>query len=113
MFSGLQLTQLDLSTFNTKNVTNMKYMFSGSKYIQELDLSSFDTTKVQSMKRMFDDCISKSVDLSSFDMSNVSDVKDMFFMCKIDSPIPCRSDADKEVFMKPETNYKDLSFTAP
>ncbi len=45
LFYGLNLQSLDLSSFNTENVTNMSYMFSFSK-IQTLDLSSFNTENV-------------------------------------------------------------------
>ena len=37
------LTKIDLSSFDTKNVTYMGAMFSGCSNLTNLDLSSFDT----------------------------------------------------------------------
>ena len=51
MFGGSQATTLDLSSFDTSNVTNMSSMFSFST----LDLSSFDTSSVTTMNFMFYD----------------------------------------------------------
>jgi surface protein len=72
------LTSLDLSLFNTSNVTDMQRMFTLCRNLVELDLSSFDTSNVTNMKYMFADCINlTSLDLSSFDMSNVEILDDM------------------------------------
>ena len=37
------LYKLDLSSFNTNNVTDMSYMFSYCENLSELNLSSFNT----------------------------------------------------------------------
>ena len=37
------LSKLNLSSFNTNNVTNMSKMFSGCENFSELDLSLFNT----------------------------------------------------------------------
>ena len=43
MFSDCSnLTNLDLSSFDSKNVTKIWIMFSGCSYFTNLDLSSFD-----------------------------------------------------------------------
>ncbi len=55
MFSYSKLTNLDLSGWNTSNVTNMSYMFSDSMFT-DLDLSNWDTSKVTNMNRMFYYC---------------------------------------------------------
>ena len=46
MFVGSQATTLDLSSFDTSNVTNMQYVLFSSN---TLDLSSFDTSNVTNM----------------------------------------------------------------
>jgi surface protein len=47
MFSRCEsLISLDLSGFNTSNVTDMTWMFERCSSLQSLDLSSFDTRKV-------------------------------------------------------------------
>ena len=77
MFSSSEAVNLDLSNFNTSKVTSMNRMFSGSK-TAILDLSSFDTSKVTAMKYMFSGSESIILDLSSFDTSNVADMDYMF-----------------------------------
>ena len=42
----ISLTNLDLSSFDTSNVTDMDYMFHGCSSLTNLDLSSFDTSNV-------------------------------------------------------------------
>ena len=46
------LPKLGLSSFDTSNVTNMGFMFSGCSNLPELDLRSFDTSKVLDMSGM-------------------------------------------------------------
>lgn len=52
MFGSSEATTLDLSSFDTSNVTNMSYMFFESA-ATTLDLSSFDTSNVIYMDAMF------------------------------------------------------------
>lgn len=81
-FRGYTGTTLDLSWLDTKNITNMSYMFSGCKLLTSLDLSKFDTSKVTSMSSMFDGCSSlTSLDLSNFKTSNVTNMGFMFSGC--------------------------------
>ena len=83
MFSGcLQLTSLDLSNFNTSNVYNMMSMFSLCSELSSLDLSNFDTSKVIVMADMFGFCTKlSSLDLSNFDTSRVEEMNCMFCGC--------------------------------
>ena len=104
MFQDSKATSIDLSSFDTSNVTNMYGMFQDSK-VTSLDLSSFDTSKVTTMRSMFDSSAATEIkglenfntskvtkmdemfagtnvatlDLSSFDTSNVTGMTDMFF----------------------------------
>ena len=76
------LTELDLSSFDTGNVTNMSCMFSRCYNLTELDLSSFDTVNVTDMMSMFENCESLTeLDLSSFDTSSVTNMYGMFSDC--------------------------------
>ena len=50
------LTTFDLSNFNTFQAIDMNCMFCGCSSLTSLDLSNFDTSKVTSMLQMFDDC---------------------------------------------------------
>ena len=47
------LTNIDVSNWDTSKVTNMEQMFGICFEITSLDLSSFDTSKVTNMKGMF------------------------------------------------------------
>ena len=83
MFGSCEsLTDLDLSGFNTSNVTNMSSMFSGCYSLTNLDLTGFNTSKVTDMDSIFVDCTSlTSLDLSSFNTSNVTNMQCMFRDC--------------------------------
>ena len=76
-FSDSQATSIDLSSFDTSNVTDMSNMFAYSQ-ATTLDLSSFDTRNVRSMSAMFNGSNAKLLDLSSFDTSKVTDMSNMF-----------------------------------
>ena len=59
MFSDCgNLTSLDLSHFNTSQVTIMHDMFEFSSGLTSLDLSTFSTSKVTDMENMFSECTS-------------------------------------------------------
>ncbi|MBR6716442.1 MAG: BspA family leucine-rich repeat surface protein [Prevotella sp.] len=83
MFSDCSsLTSLDLSSFDTRNVTDMSYMFFGCSHLTSLDLGNFNTQNVTTMESMFVGCRSLiSLDLSSFDTKNVTDMSGMFANC--------------------------------
>ena len=76
------LTSLDVSHFNTANVTNMSYMFSICVALTSLDVTNFDTANVTDMTRMFMDCSSlTSLDVTNFNTANVTDMSYMFANC--------------------------------
>lgn len=84
-WGGVSLTSLDLSGFDTSKVTDMGSMFECCRNLTNLNLSSFDTSKVTDMASMFNDCAAlKSLDLSSFDASNVKYAGYMFVYCYFD-----------------------------
>ncbi len=59
MFRGCSsLSNLNLSNFNTQNVTNMSYMFYECSSLSNLDLSNFKTQNVTDMSEMFNGCSS-------------------------------------------------------
>ena len=85
MFSDCtSLVSLDLGGFDTSRVTDMNCMFFDCTSLVSLDLSGFDTdtSQVTDMNCMFDGCGSlKSLDLSGFDTSRVTDMINMFYGC--------------------------------
>lgn len=83
MFRGcVALTYLDLSKFDTSNVTDMTFMFEGCKTLTSLDLSNFDTSNVMDMTYMFGYCESlTNLNVSHFNTSNVAKMGGMFSDC--------------------------------
>ena len=104
-FMGCKFSTLDLSGFDTRNVTDFSnfvgssnltsitfgtnfkttsatsffYMFALNSSLTSLDLSFFDTSNVTSMYYMFSGCTAlKTLDVSSFNMSKVTSVSGMF-----------------------------------
>ena len=55
-FSCEALTSLDVSKFNTENVTDMGCMFDNCSALTSLDVSKFNTENVTDMGGMFDNC---------------------------------------------------------
>lgn len=83
MFQWTSFKTLDLSGFNTDNVTSMSNMFNGCSSLTTLDLSSFNTSKVIGMNSMFKSCTAlKSLDLSTFSTSKVTNMESMFLDCR-------------------------------
>lgn len=83
MFYGCnKLRELNISSFNTSKVTDMVGMFSGCSGLTELDLHNFDTKNVIDMKNMFQHCTKlTNLDVSSFDTANVTSMENMFSGC--------------------------------
>lgn len=97
MFSRCtRLKELDTKKFNTLNVTDMCYMFHECVNLVELDLSSFNTRNVTVIDGMFEDCISLvRLDLSNFNMSNIRTFNDMFYNCERLKYIRCTKEFKK------------------
>ena len=83
MFANcIRLSALDLSSFDTSQVTDMDFMFAACKRLQNLDLGSFNTSSVIRMRGMFADCRQLTdLNLSSFDTSQVIDMDGIFSIC--------------------------------
>ena len=77
-----QLTQLDLSNWDTKNVTSMGYMFQSCSQLTQLDVSNWDTGNVKGMYGMFSGCSQLAqLDLSNWNTKNVTSMGYMFNVC--------------------------------
>ena len=77
-----KLVSIDLSKFNTKQVTDMGSMFMDCNSINEIDLSNFDTSKVTFISHMFDMCTNlHSLNISNWDTSSVTDMSYIFNNC--------------------------------
>ena len=101
----LGITNLDLSQWDTSNVTNMSGMFSGTDFNSQINFDtsnvrtmkgmffqsksnqslSFDTSKVRNMSFMF--ATSSHNQLLNFNTSNVRNMKSMFALSKYNQPL--------------------------
>ena len=74
------ILEIDLSNFDTSEVTNMGGMFYGMSNLTTLNVSHFDTSKVTDMSLMFHGMRDLSaLNLSSFNTSQVTDMHNMFY----------------------------------
>ncbi|ELC2202389.1 BspA family leucine-rich repeat surface protein [Listeria monocytogenes] len=79
-YGASDLTSLDLSNLDTKQVTSMSQMFYGASGLTSLNLSNLDTRQVMNMSQMFREATSlTSLDLSNFDTSRVTNMTSMFY----------------------------------
>ena len=85
MFHGCtNIISIDLSNFDSENVTNMNYMFSGCKNLKNIDISGLNTDNVTKMSYMFYMCWNiKDLDLSSFNTEKVKDMSGLFCQCQM------------------------------
>ena len=83
VFSGCsKLKTLDVSGWDTANVTNMSGMFYRCSELATLDVSGWDTANVTNMSRMFYDCSGlATLEVSGWDMASVTDMSSMFYNC--------------------------------
>ena len=76
------ILSIDLSNFDSSEVTDTSLMFINCFSLEEINFGNFKTTKVANMEGMFECCANlKSLDLSSFDTSNVENMNSMFTVC--------------------------------
>ena len=76
------ITDINLSSFDSQNITNMESMFYGCNNLRNINNFNFNTENVTNMKNMFFGCSNlQSIDLSSFNTENVTNMEGMFAYC--------------------------------
>ena len=81
-YNCISLKSINFSNIDTSNVNNMNVMFGNCKSLTSLDVSNFDTSKVEEMSSMFYGCDSlESLDLSKWNTQSVTDFRAMFRNC--------------------------------
>ena len=81
-YNCTSLKSINLNNINTSSVESMGWMFYNCNSLETLNLSSFDTSKVTRMYSMFYNCSSlKSLDLSNFDTLELTETQYMFYSC--------------------------------
>lgn len=96
MFVDINVSEIDLTEFDTTNIVDMDYMFLEAALGDRFSLGSptnaqantpdrniltLNTEGVTSMSGMFKDCKVKHLDLNSLRTHNVTDFSDMFCSC--------------------------------
>ena len=62
-----KLKNIDLSKFNTQNVSNLEGIFMGCSSLDAVDLKNLDARNIKSVSKMFYGCKKlKNIDISSF-----------------------------------------------
>lgn len=82
MFHGCENATVINTNFQTDLCTNMRSMFGLCRKVQDLDLSGFNTENVSDMNCMFFRCVECSTIIVPFNTENVSDMRSMFYECK-------------------------------
>ena len=78
MFDGSRIS-VDLSHWNVDNVTNMAHMFSGTGF--QDDITTWNVANVTDMSHMFNGCTTFDQDLTNWNVDNVTDMSYMFKNC--------------------------------
>ena len=95
------LVSINLSNFNTCNVTDMNSMFYSCSSLIDLNLSNFNTINVDDMINMFYNCKSlKNLDLSNFIASKDTKLSNMFDKCESLSNLVTNSDEILDEYKK-------------
>ena len=78
------LTALDVSNWDTSNVTDMRAVFENCSKLTALDVSNWDTSNVTSLGNVFRSCSKlTTVDVSNWDISKVTSIGSMFDGCSL------------------------------
>ena len=110
------LTELDISRWDTSNVTDMSRMFLSSYRLQELDVSEWDVSQVTDMSYMFQYCSSlRNLNVSNWNVSRVTNMRYMFFDASFDASQVASWDVSRvtayDSFMNNGTLIGDIYWT--
>ena len=109
MFMYSKATNLDLSSFDTSNVTSMSWMFHDSAATEIKGLENFNTSKVTNMSYMFSQSKVTTLNLSRFDTSNVTNMNSMFSSSKATTGY-ARTQEDADRFNASSNKPSGLTF---
>ena len=83
--------ELDLSKWNTNNITDMSYLFYNCSSLSSLpDISNWNTNNITDMSYLFYNCSSLSSlpDISNWNTNNITDMSYLFYNCSSLSSLP-------------------------
>ena len=76
------LTELDLSSFDSSSLTSMRSMFEGNTNLVNLDVSRFNTKNCENFNAMFSKCENLTyINVSNFNFNNCKAIQYMFAFC--------------------------------
>lgn len=83
MFADSTIEELDVSSFNTKNLQDASCMFAGCEYLETLYVIGWDLTELQTSHEMFRGCSNLSTILAveNWESGWTVDDEDMFLDC--------------------------------
>jgi len=87
----IETKELKLSKWNTNNVTNISYLFSGCKSLLFLpDISKWNINNVKNISSLFFGCksLSSLPDISKWNINKVKNISSLFSGCESLSSIP-------------------------
>ena len=78
------IINLDLSSFDSSNVSNMSYMFNECSNLEEINLNNVKVNNVKDMSNMFSKCfeLKKIIFPESFETKNLENMASMFYWCE-------------------------------
>lgn len=81
IMNGCQsLTNVNVSKWDTSNVTAMQWAFKAMFNVKQLDVSNWNTSKVTNTSYMFDSCtVLTEIKVDNWDMSHVTNMQNMFY----------------------------------
>jgi surface protein len=83
LFGQCDYESLDLSNFNSENVTTFESMFTHCTNLKEVNMDNLNTKNVTNIHSMFMGCENlDELDLTSFNVENVTDASGMFYGCE-------------------------------
>ena len=81
-YTSNEIGELNVKFIFHKLLTSTSFMFYKCISLESIDLTSFNTTNVTKMSLMFSGCSSlKSIDVSRYNTANVIDMNSMFYEC--------------------------------
>ena len=76
-----EITNIDVSKWNTSKVKNMRWMFKTCFKLKSLDITNWDTSNVTNMESMFDSCRDLKSIIGVIDMKSCINYAKMFDAC--------------------------------
>ena len=106
-------TTLDFSNWVTSKVTNMSGMFYGNISVVSLDLSSFITSEVTNVSAMFRNCTSLSrLDIRNFTFEKCTSTGNMLYGVKTNCLIIVKSQTEKDFILNIRNDLTNVKTVA-